>query len=243
MGLPDLGAGGVVGFGVIPVLPDKVSADGEVVVRVRLPIGHRRRRPGVAVFARFDVAEGELIPALVVVGRLLPVAAVRRDVRRAHAEIVGLDLAVARAVGAGDFLLDAGQQAAGGVAFLDVRVDLDLELVGFRVADLDAVKRLAVGGVGLAADVIADARLGHEVAFVGGVDEHLAGEFTTALHDDLHDARAVLDHALLEVETFAVDHRHLVAGGLEHLVIDRGGYVGFERPHRAFVGRVAVGAT
>ena len=109
MGLPDLGAGGVVGLGVIPVLADEVGADGEVVIRVRLAVGHRGRRPRVAIFSGFDVTEGQFIPAFVVVGWLLPVAAVFRDVGRAHAEIVGLDLAVAGSIRAGDFLLDTGQ--------------------------------------------------------------------------------------------------------------------------------------
>ena len=107
MGLPDLGAGGVIGVGVIPVLADEVGADREVVVRIRLAVGHPYRIPGDAVFAGLDVAEGEFVPAFVVIGRLLPVAAVLRDVRRAHAEIIGLHLSVAGAVGAGDFLFDA----------------------------------------------------------------------------------------------------------------------------------------
>ncbi len=110
------------------------------------------------------------------------------------------------------------------------------------MADLDAVERLAVGSVGLAADVIADAGLGHQVAFVGRIDENLARELTSALHDNLHDAGAVLDHAFLKVEAFSVYDRHFVSGGLEHLVVDRGGHVGLEGPHRTFVGSVAVGA-
>ena len=110
------------------------------------------------------------------------------------------------------------------------------------MADLHAVEGFAVGGVGFAADVVADACLGHQVALVGRIDEDLAGEFTAALHHDLHDARAVFHDALLEVEAFAEDDRHLVAGGLEHLVVDGGGHMGFEGPHRTFVGRVAMGA-
>ena len=110
------------------------------------------------------------------------------------------------------------------------------------MADLHAVERLAVGGVGFAADMVADAGFGHQVAFIGRVDKHLTGKLASALHDDLHDARAVLDHALLEVETFAKDYRHLIAGGLEHPVVDGGGHVWLEGPHRTLVGDISVGA-
>ena len=41
-------------------------------------------------------------------------------------------------------------------------------------AGLHAVALLAVGALRLAADVIVDAGGGHQVAFVGGVDEHPA---------------------------------------------------------------------
>ena len=108
VGLPDLGAGGVIGISVIPILADEVGADREVIVRIRLAVGHRRRGPGDAVFAGFDVAEGELVPAFVVVRRLFPVATVLRHVGRAHAEVVGLDFAVAGAIGTGDFFFNAG---------------------------------------------------------------------------------------------------------------------------------------
>ena len=111
------------------------------------------------------------------------------------------------------------------------------------MADLHAVERLAVGGVGFAADVVADAGFGHQVAFIGRVDEHLTRELAAALHDDLHDTRAVFDHALLQVEAFAEDDGHLVAGGLEHPVVDRRSHVRLEGPHRAFVGGVAVGTS
>ena len=240
MGLPDLRPSRIVGLGVVPVLADEVRADGEIVVRVGLAVGHRRRRPGIAILPGLDVAEGELIPAFVVALGLLPVAAVLRRVGGAHAEVVRLHLAVARAVGARDVLLDAGQEAAGRVAFLHVGVDLHLELVVPGMTDLHAVQRLAVGCVGLAAHMVADARLGHEVAFVGRVDEHLAGELTSALHDDLHDASVLLHHALLQVETFAVDDGHLVAGGLDHRVIDQRGHVRLEGPHGILGGAVAV---
>ena len=59
------------------------------------------------------------------------------------------------------------------------------------MADLDAVEGLAVGGVRLAADVVADAGGGHEVAFVGAVDEHGAGEGASGFHGDGEDLGTV----------------------------------------------------
>ena len=56
-----------------------------------------------------------------------------------------------------------------------------------RVRDLHAVERLAVLGVGLAADVVRHAGLGHQVAFVGGVDEHRPAKDPAAFHADVCD--------------------------------------------------------
>ena len=54
-----------------------------------------------------------------------------------------------------------------------------------------AVERFAVVGVGLAAHRRGDARLGHQIALVGGIDEHPAGNLAARLHHDGRDPRAV----------------------------------------------------
>ena len=84
------------------------------------------------------------------------------------------------------------EEAARGVAGDDVGVDGHLELVADGVAGLDAVDRLAVLGVRLAADVVRDAGRGHQVALVGGVDEHPAAVGLAAERPDRDDPRPLL---------------------------------------------------
>ena len=110
----------------------------------------------------------------------------------------------------------------------------------FGVADLDAVEGLAVGGVGLTTDVVADAGGGHEVALVGAVDEHGTGEGAAGFHGDGEDLGAVFFDAGLAVEALAFDDGNLVRDFGEHGVVDLGSGVGFEGPHGVFGAGVAV---
>ena len=55
--------------------------------------------------------------------------------------------------------------------------------------ELDAVQGFAVGLVRFSADVIGDAGAGHQVAFIGRIDEHFAAIGLAGLHRDRDDAR------------------------------------------------------
>lgn len=98
-------------------------------------------------------------------------------------------------------------------------------------AGLDAVVLFVVGAVGFASDVVVDASGGHEVAFVGGVDEHFAGVGFAAEHGDLGDAGAVFFDTFVTVEPFVA-----VDGDVEFFdVVFVNGFsdAGFEDPHGA----------
>ena len=78
----------------------------------------------------------------------------------------------------GGSVLMRGSTPLVGIAGNDVGADLLLEhaevMAVVQHAGLHAVPLLAVDAVRLAADVIIHARGRHQIAFVGGVDEHLA---------------------------------------------------------------------
>jgi len=81
------------------------------------------------------------------------------------------------------------------------------ELVLGRVLHLHAVQRLAVARVGLSADVELGPCQREQVAFVARIDEHAPMEGATVLALDRDDARAVLAHAPVELQTSpARDH-------------------------------------
>ena len=100
-------------------------------------------------------------------------------------------------------------------------------------ADLVAVPFLAVDGIRLTADVVADARGGEEVAFVGRVNEHLPGELLTGEHRDLGDPSVGQTYALGAVEPFVAEDGQ--AEFLHVIFEDLLGHARFEDPHRAFV--------
>ena len=97
-----------------------------------------------------------------------------------------------------------GQEPAGLVARADIRVDvldevvlvpLGVMLAGFVVAALHAVERLAVEAIRLSAHCVADARRGHQVADIGGVDEDLRREDLAGERAEGGDPVALLGHA------------------------------------------------
>jgi hypothetical protein len=65
-----------------------------------------------------------------------------------------------------------------------------LELV--LVAQLNAVDRLAVDAVRFPTDVVAHAGARHQIALIGGVDEHLRLHVQAALGDQRENAVALL---------------------------------------------------
>lgn len=98
-------------------------------------------------------------------------------------------------------------------------------------AGLHAVIFLAILGAGFAADVISDAGGGHEVALVGGVDEHLPGVGLAAEGGDRSDAGCGFFHAGGAVEPFVADDGDLILADevLENLL----GSGGLEDPRGA----------
>ena len=56
---------------------------------------------------------------------------------------------------------------------------------------------------------ISHARMGHQVAFVGAIQEHLAAELPPRLHADPLDAALPLADAALQVEPLLADHGQL----------------------------------
>ena len=89
--------------------------------------------------------------------------------------------------------VDALDDAAAGVARDDIRVDAPLEVVRRGAgADLDAIELLAEVGVGFAAGDLRDAGEGHQVPFVGGVEEDLAAGAVAVLEDEPCEAVTLL---------------------------------------------------
>jgi len=227
----DGGAFGVGGFWPAVAAADEVGREAAVVVGVGFVIGHGQRVEELAGVERFagcgaglDVAGEEFELGGVVVFRGFPWAAVAGVAGHAEAEVVGLDGSVACAGFAEVAGFDEGEEAAGGVALVDERVDWDGELV-FGGFGADAVEFFRVDGVGFAADVGGDAGFGHEVAFVGAVEEDggvpdvacggFEGDEALAVHGDGDEGFVAMDGD---------------AGVFEHGGEDGGGGVGFEEP-------------
>ena len=86
-----------------------------------------------------------------------------------------------------------------------------------------------MGRAGLAADVERNARLRHQVALVGGVDEHPPGERAARFHANRPDDAPLLRHAAIEIEPLS--GHHLDAGLGEPLAVHALGNVRLEGPH------------
>ena len=83
----------------------------------------------------------------------------------------------------------------------------------------------------LAADFVVDASRRHEIAFIGGVDEHASGVDHAADHGNRHDSAAGLDDSLAAIQPLvAIDSQLILADEiLEHPLGD----VRLEDPHRS----------
>ena len=94
-----------------------------------------------------------------------------------------------------------------------------------------AADRLAVDRVRLAADRVRNTRRRHEIALVGGVDEHLAAVDVALERADRDDAPVLpLDAALASVKELAATNDEPVALLPTFEDLERGGRL--ERPHR-----------
>jgi hypothetical protein len=87
---------------------------------------------------------------------------------------------------------------------------------------------LAVLALRLAADDVRDAREGHQVPLVGGVDEDPGRERRAVLRDDLGDPRPLLHDAAALAEAMLAEDLDLRLLG--HPVEDRLGHVGLDEP-------------
>jgi hypothetical protein len=234
VGGADAVAGGVVGFGVGIIFADEVGGEAGVVVGVGLAVRHVGRVERKDFQTGLEVAEEELVIARVVAGGLGERDAVGGSVGETEAEIVGLDLGVGGAFGAGTGGGDAGQEAAGGIAGDDVGRDAGKELMRLGLPGLDAVEGFAELGVGLAADAVGDAGLGHEIALVGGVDEHFGADDAAGFEADRGQAGAGFLDGAGEIEALAAEDGEVV---LAHEVLeDFFRDVRLEGPHGGLAG-------
>ena len=160
---------------------------------------------------------------------------VGRRLGQAHAEVIRLDLFIAGAVLATDRdVLDAGQEARLRVAFNHVGINLACKLVRFGMAELDAIEGFVEGCVGFTAKGVTDASGSHQVAFIGGVDEHAASKATFAQRGDGKDAAILFLDPLGSVEPFVAFDDQLV---FLHIIFeDLFGDRRFKDPHRSFRG-------
>ena len=168
----DLAAALVGGVGVVVVVANVVEGESAVVVGVRFVVWDRVELYKDTLPAGEEVAEGEFVLFGIVALGFGKWKAVKLVVGHAGAEAVCLDAAVRGEFLAGLAAVNAWEEAGGWVAGDDVGIDGIVELVGDGALGLDAVAEFTVGGVGFAADGVADLGGGHEVAFVGGIDEH-----------------------------------------------------------------------
>ncbi len=115
------------------------------------------------------------------------------------------------------------------------------ELVLEGVGDADAVERFAVGLLGFAAEMKRHAGGCEQVALVGGVDEHPAGEPSPAFADECGDAWSLFFHAAFaEREPFSKHKRHV--GLRKPLKVDLFRHMRLKGPH-LFLTAVARAAT
>ena len=160
--------------------------------------------------------------------------AILRHVRQAEPEVVRLHPRIARPLLARTARLHARQQAAGGIAWHSIGIDVPQELMLRGVGRLHAVERLAVDGVAFPPDMVGHPGRRHQVALVRRVDEHGALEDAPADHRDRADRRPLEPDAGRAVEALAAHHGH--ARLAEHVLVDRLRHVRLEAEQRILAG-------
>ena len=162
-----VGSGGVVGIG----------ADEVEVVSVGLPIGHRGERDDFlqrSVGLELQAADEGLVPERIISGGLGEREPVGGVVGKGDAVAVGLAAVVLVAGFAPEGAVDERQEAGGGIAGADPRIDGALAGAD-DAGGADAVHGFAESSVALATDKMADPGAGHEIALVRGIDEGETG--------------------------------------------------------------------
>ncbi len=155
-----------------------------------------------------DEADHDLVAFWIVVRWRRDGNTVGRVAAQAQAEAIGLHARGGLARRARFARLNQGQQAALGLPGDDIRIERKIAIPhaltardAARVAGrkmpnarailgivVDAVVGLAVLRVAFAQQRVADPGLGHQVAFIGGVDEHLGAKDGAVFADEVRDA-------------------------------------------------------
>ena len=221
-------------FGIVVAQADVIGAERTVVVAVGLPVGN-----GIELVERLAPAGVVYAHQQLVLARIVAVGPGERDavvgmIGHAVTVAVGLHPLVALAVLAGICRTDSRQHAARRIAWNDIRADglLEHTEVVPMVEDsgLDPVPLLAVGRLRLATDLVLDTGSSHQVALVGGVDEHPPAIPLAAEHGHRRDTTASSGHALRAVEPLVAINADLMR--LDEIFEHLFRHVGLENPHR-----------
>ena len=220
----------VAGVRVVVVHADVVSGERPVVVRVGLQVRQHVELALDVPRAGEQIPQQQFVLIWVIAFRPRKWHAVLQHPSEAHPEVVGLYTMVPSSLHAGAARVDSGQEATGRIARHLVAADIVGELMRAGTFDLNPVERLAIDAIGLTADGVADSCCRHQISFVGGVNEHLSGIFSTGEHLDCSDAARLAYHADAgTVEPFiAVDGDCMVAN---EIFKDLFGNVRFKDPH------------
>src|SRR5262245_20223550 len=175
----DLVAAFVTRFGVIVVVPDVVRAERAVIVGVGFVIGNAVEFLKSFAPASLKNPQHQFVLLRIVPGRFQEGNTVFGVVGQAHAEAIRLQFVVRRAVFARWSGGNARQNAAFRIARNPVRADFIFDraemMSVMQHTGLHAIPLFAVLSFGLTTYVVTDTCGSHQIAFVGGVNEHLAG--------------------------------------------------------------------
>ena len=106
------------------------------------------------------------------------------------------------------------------------------------LALLNAVERLVVLRVSFAPDGVRHGGSRHQVAFIGGVDEHFTSVDLSGLDLDRDDSLTLFDHAPLAIKPLISDHHDVMF--LDESFVGTFSHARFKRPHRIVVGTVTI---
>ena len=222
---------------VIVVTANIVRAEGAVVVGIGLVVGDSVELAEASAPTRIKNAQDQFVLFGVIPVWLRERNTIFRMICQAHAKAIRLHLFVACTIFAGRLGADARQHATLGIARHLVGTDLLFErakmMAVMQHPCLHPVPLFAVGILRFPANMIIHSRRGHQVALVGGVDEHFSVIHPAAKHGDGGDAPGLPGHALARrtLKPLIAMNGNLVLPHetLEHLL----GHVRFEDPHRA----------
>ena len=206
----DLLAALVAGLGVIVVVADVIKAEWAVVVRVRFVI-----RDGVKFLEELAPAGVQHTQQQLILTGIVPFGFWKGDaiagiIGVAGAEAVSLHALVTAAELTRRLHANAWKHTAFGITRYFVGADGLLHgtkvVAMMQHADLDAVVLFTIDAVGFTSDVILHTSCGHEVALIGGVDEHFTVVSFTAERGDGGDLLTLLFHTAFAIQPFITHH-------------------------------------